>query len=245
MSETSRGTALVTGATRNIGRRIALDLAEDGYNVLMIARNENTAAEEVQEGIAERGSRSLMRAADVRDHEAVTAAVEQAREELGPVQVLVNNAALRRESDFLDIDRPQWNEVLDIILGGAFTCAQAVLPHMLETGSGRIINIAGVAGQTGAAKRAHVVTAKAGIVGLTKALAHEYAASGITVNAVSPGLIATERDEIPEHHRTARIPVGRTGDVAEVSAAVRYLAGPESAFMTGQTLSLNGGIHMP
>jgi 3-oxoacyl-[acyl-carrier protein] reductase len=129
------------------------------------------------------------------------------------------------------------------VLDGAFHCSAAVLPGMVARGDGRIVNIAGVTGQTGAALRAHVVTAKAGIIGLTKALAMEYAGSGVTVNAVSPGLIDTVRAGIPDHHKGKRIPVGRPGTPEEVAAAVRYLASREAAFVTGQTLNVNGGIH--
>lgn len=244
MGPTPRGTALVTGATRNIGRRIALDLAEDGHDVLLLARTADAAAREVEREVADRGRRSLLWAADVRDGDAVAAGVARAREALGPVRVLVNNAAVRRERPFREIGREDWNEVVDTVLGGAFTCAQAVLPDMLDAGWGRIVNIAGVSGQVGAAGRAHVVTAKAGLLGLTRALAHEYAAHGITVNAVSPGRIDTARAHVPEHQRTTAIPVGRPGSPAEVAAAVRYLAGPHAGYVTGQTLNLNGGTHM-
>ncbi|MBR8741795.1 SDR family NAD(P)-dependent oxidoreductase [Nocardiopsis sp. MG754419] len=244
MTEQTTGVALVTGATRNIGRSIAVGLAEDGYDILMMARTKGEGSDRTIEEVERRGRRALLWTADVRDQDAVLAGVDRGREELGPLSVLVNNAAVRRERDFLDIDRMDWDEVVDVVLGGAFVCSQAALPDMVERGWGRIVNIAGVTGQTGAARRAHVVTAKAGIVGLTKALAHEYAASGVTVNAVSPGLIDTVRDHVPEPHRGKNVPVGRTGGVTEVAAAVRYLVGADAGFVTGQTLNVNGGIHM-
>ena len=244
MSGTNRRVALVTGASRNIGRSIAVALAEDGFDLLVVARSSGEESERTVEEVEGLGRRALLLKADVRDQDAILAGVDHAREELGPVSVLVNNAAVRRERDFLDIDRMDWDEVVDVVLGGAFVCSQAVLPDMVEQGWGRIVNIAGVTGQTGAARRAHVVTAKAGVLGLTKALAHEYAASGITVNAVSPGLIDTVRDHVPEPHRGREVPVGRPGRIEEVTTAVRYLVGAGAAFVTGQTLNVNGGIHM-
>ena len=244
MSETNRRVALVTGASRNIGRSIAVALAEDGFDLLVVARSSGEESERTVEEVEGLGRRALLLRADVRDQDAILAGVDHAREELGPVSVLVNNAAVRRERDFLDIDRMDWDEVVDVVLGGAFVCSQAVLPDMVEQGWGRIVNIAGVTGQTGAARRAHVVTAKAGVLGLTKALAHEYAASGITVNAVSPGLIDTVRDHVPEPHRGREVPVGRPGRIEEVTAAVRYLVGGEAASVTGHTLDVNGGARM-
>lgn len=177
---------------------------------------------------------------DVRDAAGVRAAVDS----VGPVSVLVNNAAVRREQDFLDITDADWREVLGVVLDGAFTCSAAVLPGMKAQRWGRIINIGGVTGQTGAALRAHVVTAKAGVLGLTKALALEFAEYGVTVNAISPGLIDTARTGVPPHHQGRQIPVGRLGRPEEVAAAVSYLVSPQADFMTGQTLNLNGGIHL-
>jgi 3-oxoacyl-[acyl-carrier protein] reductase len=233
-------TALVTGASRNIGRAIALALATSGYDVGILARADRDAAQRVADEIPH----AHVVLADVRDRAAVTAAVSEVAGALGPIDVLVNNAAMRREQPFEEITTDDWHEVLGVILDGAFHCSTAVLPDMVRRGTGRIVNIAGVTGQTGAARRAHVVTAKAGIIGLTKALALEYAGSGVTVNAVSPGMIDTTRTHIPHHHKGIDIPVGRRGTPAEVAAAVRYLASPEAAFVTGQTVNVNGGLHL-
>jgi 3-oxoacyl-[acyl-carrier protein] reductase len=235
-------TALVTGASRNIGRAIALALADAGHDIALLVRADRAAAERVAGEIP---TRTHVVLADVRDGDAVRAAVAEATAVLGPITVLVNNAAVRREQPFGEISTADWHEILDVVLDGAFHCSAAVLPGMVERGTGRIVNIAGVTGQTGAAMRAHVVTAKAGIIGLTKALAVEYAAGGITVNAVSPGLIDTVRAAgVPHHHKGKHIPVGRRGSPEEVAAAVRYLVSPAAAFVTGQTLNVNGGIHL-
>jgi 3-oxoacyl-[acyl-carrier protein] reductase len=233
-------TALVTGAGRNIGRAIALELADQGYHLALLVRADRDAAEEVAAEVRARGRRAHVAVTDVRDSAGVRAVVD----EVGPVSVLVNNAAVRKERDFLAITEAEWREALGVVLDGAFICAAAVLPGMQELGWGRIINIAGVTGQTGAQGRAHVVTAKAGLLGLTKALALEFAEHGITVNTISPGLIDTVRSGVPRHHQDRHIPVGRRGRPEEVAAAVRYLASPDTDFVTGQTLNVNGGIHL-
>lgn len=241
--------ALVTGGGRNIGRAIALELASRGADIAILVRSNHTEAEAVAGEVVGLSRRAFAGTADVRDASAVRELIAQAREQLGPVTILVNNAAVRRETAFADLPLTDWQVVLGIVLDGAFVCSQACLPDMLDEGWGRIINIAGLTGQTGATHRAHVVTAKAGLIGLTKALALEYAAENITVNAVSPGMIDTARGgdsspAVPRHHSERAVPVGRRGTPEEVAAMVGYLASPEAGFVTGQTLGINGGLHL-
>jgi 3-oxoacyl-[acyl-carrier protein] reductase len=235
--------AVVTGGGRNIGRAIALDLAATGADVVLIVRSNAEEAEGVAKEIRAAGRRALVGVADVRDEAAVARVMDQTRESLGPPTILVNNAAVRRESPFLGLTKAEWQDLTSIILDGAFVCTHEVLPDMLEAGWGRIVMIAGLTGQTGAALRAPVVSGKAGLIGLTKALALEYADHNITINAVSPGMIDTARlGDAPHHHRERRPPVGRLGRPEEVAAMVRYLVSEEAAFVTGQTFNVNGGL---
>lgn len=235
--------ALVTGGGRNIGRAIALELASWGADVAVLVRSDSAAAEGVADEVRALGRRALAAVADVRDETAVRAAADRVREELGPLNVLVHAAAVRSEAPFLELSREHWREIVDVIVDGAFVSSQAVLPDMIEAGWGRIVMIGGLSGQTGATHRAHVVTAKAALIGLTKALALEFAANNITVNTVSPGMIDTVRaGEEPKHHDERRIPVGRKGRPEEVAAAVRFLVSDEAAFITGQTVNVNGGL---
>lgn len=235
--------ALVTGGGRNIGRAIALELASWGADVGVLVRSDGAEASGVADEVRALGRRAVAAIADVRDESAVGAAADRVREELGPLNVLVHAAAVRSEAPFLELSRDQWREIVDVIVDGAFFTSREVLPDMIEAGWGRIVMIGGLSGQTGATHRAHVVTAKAALVGLTKALALEFAASNITVNTVSPGMIDTIRaGEEPKHHDERRIPVGRKGRPSEVAATVRFLVSDEAAFITGQTVNVNGGL---
>jgi 3-oxoacyl-[acyl-carrier protein] reductase len=235
--------ALVTGGGRNIGRAIALELGSSGFDVGILVRSDLDAAERVAGEVRSLGRRCVALDADVRDAAAVTKTADRVRSELGPPTVLINAAALRKETPFLEMSHEEWREIIDIVVDGAFVCSREVLPDMLAAGWGRIVMIGGLSGQTGAAQRAHVVTAKAAVVGLTKALALEFAENNITVNAVSPAMIDTVRSGAePKHHGERRIPVGRLGKPQEVAAAVRFLVSDEAAFITGQTVNVNGGL---
>lgn len=241
--------ALVTGSGRNIGRAIALGLARAGADLVVHARASRDEVESVAAEARALGRRALPFLVDVRDEPGVRQMIATATGELGTVDVLVNSAALRRERRFEDLSLDEWREILSVVLDGAFICSRAALPGMVERGGGTVINVIGLTGQTGARHRAHVVTGKAGLIGLTKALALEYADRGVTVNGVSPGMIQTERDARsaaldPAHRRDRVVPVGRLGQPDEVASLCCYLAGPDARFITGQILSVSGGAYL-
>jgi 3-oxoacyl-[acyl-carrier protein] reductase len=245
-NELAGKTALVTGGARNIGRAISLALAAGGAAVLVNALTSRKEAEETAALIRSQGGKAAVHLADVTDERAVAAMAQAAVHEFGRLDILVNNAAIRAETPFAEIKLEEWRRVLATVLDGAFLCAQACLPHM--TGGGSIVNIGGMTAHTGAKGRPHVVAAKAGLAGLTRALAHDLAPRGITVNCVVPGLIDTMRGlpGAPERpaHRQQVPPIGRRGNPDEVAAAVRFLCGPGARYITGQSLHANGGAHM-
>ena len=238
--------ALVTGAARNIGRAIAESLARAGAAVVVNANTSREAAEETVRAIEGAGGRALAHLADVTDERAVAAMVEAARAKFGRIDILVNNAAIRDVVPIDDIDLAAWRRVTGVILDGAFICTKACLPALRASGAGAIVNIGGMSGHTGAAGRPHVVAAKLGLVGLTRALAHDLAPDGITVNCVVPGLIATQRGasaggKSPHLHETL---LGRRGKPEEIAEAVRFLAGPRARYVTGQEWHVNGGAYL-
>jgi 3-oxoacyl-[acyl-carrier protein] reductase len=237
--------ALVTGGARNIGRAISLALAAAGASVLVNARASRADAEQTAAQIQAAGGSALSHLADVTDPAAVQEMVDAAVRQFGRLDILVNNAAVREETPFERLRLEDWRRVLAVVLDGAFVCAQACLPHLVRARGACIVNIGGMTAHAGAAGRAHVVAAKAGLAGLTRALAHELAPHAITVNCVVPGSIETVRGlpGAPERppHRQGLPPVGRRGEPAEVAAAVRFLCGPGARYVTGQTLHVNGG----
>jgi 3-oxoacyl-[acyl-carrier protein] reductase len=239
--------AVVTGAGRNIGRAIALTLAEGGASVVVNARSNRSEAGAVAREIESSGGRAIAHIGDVADPKAVQAMAEAATKQFGRIDILVNNAALRREQSFAEMDYAAWREILDVTLDGAFHCIKACLPALRQSGTGAIINIGGLSAHTGAANRAHVVTAKAGIVGFTRALAHDLAADGITVNCVVPGLIGTPRPKDkpePAHHATHGTVSGEKGKPEDVAAIVRFLCGPGARYINGQAIHTNGGAYL-
>jgi 3-oxoacyl-[acyl-carrier protein] reductase len=198
--------AIVTGAARNIGRAIALDLAAAGAAVVVNARAGGAEAEAVAREIEAAGGCALAFVADVTDEKAVGRMAAAAVESFGRIDILVNNAAVRREQPLEEMTLGAWREILGVILDGAFICAKACLPQLAASGAGAIVNIGGLTAHLGAGRRAHVVTAKAGLVGLTRALAHDLAADNVTVNCVSPGRIATaRRGPEPNAHRVSSL----------------------------------------
>lgn len=239
--------AIVTGAGRNIGRAIALALADGGAWIVVNARSNRAEAEAVAREVEARGGKALVHIGDVADAAAVHAMADAAIRQLGRLDILVNNAALRRERPFADMSYAEWREIMDVTLDGAFHCAKACLPALRKSGAGTIVNIGGLSAHTGARDRAHVVTAKAGIVGLTRALAHDLADDGITVNCVVPGLIGTPRPRDkpePAHHLVHQTITGARGRPEDVAAAVRFLCGPGARYITGQAIHSNGGAYL-
>ena len=241
--------ALVTGAVRRIGRAIALALAGDGAAVVINTRSSREEAEGVAAEIEAKGGRASVQLADVTDEAAVQAMVDAALARFGRLDILINNAADRRQAPLTEISLADWRHIIGIIVDGAFLCARACLPPMVAGGGGTVINIGGVSGHTGAHGRAHVITAKAALVGLTKAIAVEFADRGITANCVVPGKIggpsSRTAGESPEMGGGAGPLVGRLGTVDEVAALVRHLCLPQSRYVTGQTIHISGGMYMP
>lgn len=239
--------AIVTGAGRNIGRAIALTLAEGGASILVNARSNRLEAEAVAREIEAAGGKALVHIGDVADAKSVHAMVETAVKQFGRIDILVNNAALRREKPFAEMSYADWREIMDVTLDGTFHCVKACLPALRKSGDGTIVNVGGLSAHTGAKNRAHVVTAKAGIVGFTRALAHDLADDGITVNCVVPGLIGTPRPKDrpePAHHLTHGTITGVRGLPEDVAAAVRFLCGPGARYINGQAIHTNGGAYL-
>ena len=240
--------AIVTGAARNIGRATAIVLAQAGFNIVVHAQGNREGAMETARLAEGKGAGAATVIGDLTDPQTATRLAEAARE-LGPIGVLVNNAAVRRGVPFGEMTLEEWRAILAVNLDAAFLCAKACIGDMVAEGWGRIVNIGGLTGHTGASGRAHVVTSKAAIVGLTKALAAEYAGSGITANCVVPGEIETERGGAAGargHHSGKGGPmVGRRGMPTEVAAVIAMLCGPDSGYITGQAIHVSGGAYLP
>ena len=241
--------ALVTGGARNIGRAICRSLGAGGAAVMVNANTSGSEAELTAAAIRGAGGRASVHIADVTDPAAVSAMVQATVKQFGRLDFLVNNAAVRNETPFEEIKLEEWRRVISVVLDGAFLCAQACLPHLIQAHGGAVVNIGGLTAHKGATGRAHVITAKSGIAGLTRALALDLAPHDITVNCVVPGTIETVRGipGAPERpaQRSAPPPVGRRGEPEEVAAVVRMLCGPGARYITGQTVHVNGGGYMP
>jgi 3-oxoacyl-[acyl-carrier protein] reductase len=239
--------AVVTGAGRNIGRAIALALAHGGAAVVVNARTNQAEADAVVREIEGSGGKALAFLADVTDGAAVAAMAAATSARFGRIDILVNNAAIRDEKAIDAMTIADWRAVMAVVLEGAFHCVQACLPALRQSGAGAIVNIGGLSAHTGSKHRAHVIAAKAGLVGLTRALAHDLAADNVTVNCVSPGLIERWRDPAlpqPQHHQLNRTLSGKYGTAEDVAAVVKFLCGPGGRFVNGQTIHVNGGTFL-
>ncbi len=241
--------ALVTGAGRNVGRAIALTLAASGHAVAVNVRSSVAEGRSVVDAITRSGGTAMLCVADVADQTAVQAMIAAIASAWGRIDVLVNNAANRREAPLAEISADDWHATLRVVLDGAFFCTQGALALLKASPRAAVVNIGGLTAHTGAANRVHVVTAKAGLVGMTRALAHDFADSGITVNCVAPGMLDTQRDSAsasaqPAHHAKHRPLLGRRGSAQEVADSVRFLASDGARFITGQVLHVNGGTYL-
>ncbi len=240
--------ALVTGASRGIGRAIALTLAKNGADIAINFAGNIAAAEEVAKEITALGRKAILVQGSVADFEVCQAMVNKVIAELGKVDILVNNAGITRDGLLMRMSSEDWDAVLTTNLKGVFNCTKAVIKPMMKQRSGKIVNMASVVGETGNAGQANYSAAKAGVIGFTKTMAKEIASRGITVNAVAPGFIATDMTKVlPDKVREEMakgIPLGRAGEPQDVANAVLFFVSDNAAYITGQVLNVDGGMVM-
>lgn len=241
-------TAVVTGASRGIGRAVALELAEQGANVVVNYSGSEAKAYEVVEAIKEMGNEAIAVRCNVGNMEDVQAMMKEALTQFGTIDILVNNAGITRDNLLMRMKEDEWDDVININLKGVFNATKAVTRQMMKQRSGRIINIASIVGVMGNAGQANYVAAKAGVIGLTKSTARELASRNITVNAIAPGFITTDMtDKLTEEVKTEmlkQIPLARFGEAKDIASVVSFLASEKSAYITGQTLHVDGGMVM-
>lgn len=238
--------AVITGSARNIGREIALMLADDGCDIVVNAKADRDAASAVVKEVEAKGRRALVYVADLTDPVAASDMMRRTEDTFGRLDILVCNAAIRRQQPFTDIPIEEWHEVMNVDLNAPFYCLKAAIPIMLKRNYGRVVTIGGSTLHLLTPNRAHVTAAKMGLLGLTRAIAIEYGESGITANCVAPGHIDTARGDSAGKRSTGGLtrPIERLGTMAEVAATVRHLCRPEGAYTTGQCLHVNGGMYM-
>ena len=240
--------ALVTGASRGIGRAIAIELAKEGATVAINYAGNKTAAEEVQNIITDMGGKAMIIQADVSDENSAMNMVEEVIKEFGGIDILVNNAGITRDGLFIRMKEDDWNAVINTNLTGIFNCTKVAAKYMMKKRSGKIINMSSVSGIMGNAGQTNYAAAKAGVIGFTKSLAREMASRGITVNAVAPGFIATDMTaampEKAQEHVLASIPLGKMGEPKDIANAVLFLASDKASYITGQVIHVDGGMVM-
>lgn len=240
--------ALVTGSGKNIGRTIALDLAARGASLVINGRGDRGAVDDVVAEIEASGGQAIGCLADVSDEAQTRAMVAAAVAAFGGIDIVVSNAGLRRQTPFLEMSLAEWREILSVALDGAFILCRAAVPHMLGRGGGAIVALSGISTHIGTPNRCHVSASKAGLEGLMRALAMELAPERITCNTLAPGAVDTVRGAaagaMPQTMTDPGIPLGRKAAMQEIAATVRFLAGPEGRYITGQTLHVNGGAFL-
>ncbi|WML51969.1 3-oxoacyl-[acyl-carrier-protein] reductase [Neobacillus sp. PS3-12] len=240
--------ALVTGASRGIGREIALELARNGANVAVNFSGSEAKANEVVDEIKKLGKDAFAIKCDVSNSEEVATMVKETIDRFGKLDILVNNAGITRDNLLMRMKEDEWDDVININLKGVFLCTKAVSRQMMKQRNGRIINIASIVGAMGNAGQANYVAAKAGIIGLTKTTAKELASRNITVNAIAPGFISTDMtDKLSEDVKVEmlkQIPLARLGEPKDIAKMTVFLASDDSSYVTGQTLHINGGMYM-
>lgn len=240
--------ALVTGASRGIGRRIALQLAEDGFNVAVNYAGSKDKAEAVVEEIKAQGVESFAIQADVSDSDAVKSMIKEVVEQFGTIDTLVNNAGIVRDNLLMRMKEKDWDAVINTNLKGTFNCIQKVTPHMLRQKQGSIVNLTSIVGEIGNPGQANYVASKAGVIGLTKSAAKELASRNITVNAVAPGFIVSDMtdalsDEVKDQ-MLQNIPLSRLGEDTDIANTVSFLSSDRAKYITGQVINVNGGMFM-
>lgn len=240
--------AVVTGASRGIGRAIALELASKGADIVLNYRNDSSSMESIENEIKDLGSRVISVKADVSIFKDAENLIKKAAEEMGTVDILVNNAGITKDGLILRMKEEDFDKVINVNLKGAFNCIKNVIPVMLRKRSGKIVNISSVVGITGNAGQANYSAAKAGIIGLTKSTARELASRGINVNAVAPGFIKTSMTDVlsdkVKQGILSGIPLNKIGESKDVAKAVSFLASEDSNYITGQVINIDGGMVM-
>ncbi|MCJ1777720.1 3-oxoacyl-[acyl-carrier-protein] reductase [Mammaliicoccus sciuri] len=241
-------TAIVTGASRGIGRKIALELGKEGYNVVVNYAGNKEKAEEVVSEIKSFGVEAFAFQANVSEQDEVKAMIKETTSQFGTIDVLVNNAGITRDNLLMRMKQDEWDDVINTNLKGVFNCVQAVTRPMLKQKSGRIINLSSVVGSLGNAGQVNYVATKSGVEGMTRTFARELASRGITCNAVAPGFIVSDMtdqlsDELKEQMKS-QIPLARFGEDSDIAHTVVFLASDKASYITGQTIHVNGGMYM-